>query len=85
MFSDYYTDIAPEIESTVPAEYEGRCKLHLETDKGNKSEAVFPSFKEARHAASIAVNPNYGGYPSARIEVTTDEITHETGIDWFAN
>lgn len=73
-----FRDITPDVESVVPEGYQGRCKLIYDN-----SCAVFPSFDQAERAAGIAVNPTVGGYSDVRIEVTTEEITHNTVDDWF--
>lgn len=76
----YLDEITPDVESTVPEGYEGRCKLIL---NGGKSSAVFPNVEEAERAAHAAVNPTIGGYINVSIEVTTDEVTHGTMVDWI--
>lgn len=76
--SSYFRDITPDVESIVPEEYQGRCKLICDN-----SFAVFPNLEQAERAACIAVNPSVGGYSDVRIEVTTEEITHDTVDDWL--
>lgn len=73
-------EITPDYESSVPVGYEGRCKLIH-----NNDHSVLPNAKEAYAAANIAVNPTLGGYTTVKIEVTDDEVTHESAIDWFCN
>ncbi|MNY99213.1 hypothetical protein D3C78_157780 [compost metagenome] len=75
----YQDEITPDIESTVPSEYQGHCKLFL----NDRSSAVFPSFDEAESAAYAAVSPTVGGYSNVRIEASTDAITHASAIDWL--
>jgi len=73
-----FRDITPDVESVVPEGYQGRCKLIYDN-----SFAVFPSLDQAERAACIAVNPTVGGYSDVKIEVTIEEITHDTVDDWF--
>ncbi|HAT2580497.1 TPA: hypothetical protein I8273_004567 [Aeromonas hydrophila] len=73
-----FRGITPDVESVVPEGYQGRCKLIYDN-----SLAVFPSFDQAERAACIAVNPTVGGYSDVKIEVTIEEITHDTVDDWF--
>jgi hypothetical protein len=79
---NYLEEITPDVESTVPEGYQGRCKLFYEGRLG-ESCAVFPNFDEAESAAHAAVNPTVGGYRKSRIEATTDAITHDTVVDWL--
>lgn len=74
--------MALEVITSIPDEYDGRCKLILAWGS-NEERAVFPNSKEARHAASLALNPLFGGYHEARIEITDDDVTHETGLAWI--
>lgn len=77
-------EITPDIESTVPDGYKGHCKLVVETATCEKV-AVFPRADVALSAANIAVNPNIGGYGSAKVIPTTEGITHVSAVDWLTD
>ncbi|WP_447832687.1 hypothetical protein [Aeromonas salmonicida] len=82
---DYLDEITPDIISTVPDGYHGRCKIIFERGYSRESCAVFPTFDEAEHAANMGVNPTVGGYSSVIIEATTEAVTHNTAVDWLTD
>ena len=69
------------IECLVPESYLGRCLVIL--GAGHELELVLPTLKDALSVSNFALNPEVGGFSTARIETTDKSITFSNSYEWL--
>ncbi|MBZ2163215.1 hypothetical protein [Alteromonas stellipolaris] len=69
------------VECLVPESYEGRCLVIL--GAGHEIELVLPTLKDAQSVSNFALNPEVGGFSTARIECTDRAVTLTNSYEWL--